>query len=604
MNRDLVSKLIALFCFVSLAVALIVAHRSPATGYELSPYAGTPSAVWVLMAIALVGGIGVVLHEVVTGRHEESRMYLVGFAVALMTAVAFLALPFVRDYVTWRGDHIGHFGYLQDMAQTGHIGSQNPYPIVHVLFFQIATVTGASTLSVVNLNTALLVPIFMLNTYLLATVILPRREHQLLAALIAGGAMVGLGRYYLIPNVWSIAMLPVVFYCYFRRDMVPFKILLVLLLIAYPFFHPLSALVLIVALAAIEVLKPLYWQRFRGRFRPLPAWADARPTLWPVLLETAVFLPWVLTRDAFASNRATFWDQLTSGWGSGEISDIAMTLAKVDVQGADLAILTTKLYGGLLILAGLACIGVVLLIKRWWAGHQDNSNGRLLFIGILLILGALSYVVFLLGMPGAEAFAPDRILIYVEIASIPVAAFVLWEWGKRQSSTALVWGVLFVVLIALSVLNFLGQYQSPYIMRPNEQITKTDIAGMSWYLDSKDPVLPSIFIVSPPKRFSEGILGTTATRSRPDIPYDAHFEDHFGYTQYKTLGEQFKGEVYATVHEYDKVVYQTVWATLDRFNDEDFARLEQDLTVERIYSNGVMDCLHISQGRGIGQAAS
>jgi len=529
-------------------------------------------------------------------------MYLVGFAVALMTAVTFLSLPFVRAYVTWSGDHIGHFGYLQDMTLTGHIGSQNPYPIVHVLLFQIATVTGASTLSVVNLNTALLVPVFTLSSYLLATLILPRREHQLLAALIAGGAMVGLSAYYLVPNLWSIAMLPVVLYCYFRREVFAFKIALIVLLLAYPFFHPLSALVLIVILVALEILKPLYWQRFRGRMRPLPAWADARPTFWPVILETAVFLPWVLTRNAFASNRATFWDQLTSGWGSGEISDIAGTLAKVDVHGADLAILTARLYGGLMILVGLAAIGVILLLRRWWAGHQDNSNGRLLFIGILGILGALTYFVFVLGMPGSEAFPAERLLIYVEIAAIPVAAFVLWEWGRRRSSTAFVWGVLFLVLIGLSTVNFLGHFQSPYIMRPNEQITRTDMAGMSWYLYSKDPEVPSICAMSPAKRFSEGIVGTTATRARQDLPYAAHFEDHFGYTQYKTLGEQFDTDVYGTLHEYDKMVYQTVWATLDRFNDDDFARLEEDLTVEKIYSNGVMDCLHISHTTTAGPA--
>ena len=125
---------------------------------------------------------------------------------------------------------------------------------------------------------------------------------------------------------------------------------------------------------------------------------------------------------------------------------------------------------------------------------------------------------------------------------------------------------------------------------------------MSWYLNSKDPVVPSICAVSPPKRFSEGILGTTATRARQDIPYNAHFEDHFGYNQHKTLGGQFTGEAYGTLHKYDKIVYQTVWSTLDRFNDEDFARLEQDLTVEKIYSNGVMDCLHISTTPDMGEA--
>src|SRR5512136_174980 len=96
-GRDITLKLIGLLCIVFVILALVLIHQSPATGYELSIYRGTPVLVWYLLFLSLVGGIGIVIHELATGRLHESRTYLVGFAVVLLTAVAFLCLPFVRN---------------------------------------------------------------------------------------------------------------------------------------------------------------------------------------------------------------------------------------------------------------------------------------------------------------------------------------------------------------------------------------------------------------------------------------------------------------------------------------------------------------------------
>jgi hypothetical protein len=603
MARSIALKMAAALCFVFLALAVIVAYQSPAAGYELSTYADTPVLVWVLVLLSLVGGIGIVIHELAAGRYQESRTYLIGFAVALLTVIVFLSLPFVRSYFTWRGDHIGHLGYVEDIFSTGHIGPVNPYPIVHVLFFQIASVTGASVLSVVNLNTALLVPVFVLNIYLLATVALPDRGQRLLVALIAGVAMVGISSYYLIPNTWSLAMLPLVFYCYFKHETFPFKVLLAVLVIAYPFFHPLSALVVIGALTVMELLRPLYSIFLRRRDMQVPSWVDSKPLLWPVLLGLAVFVPWVQTRDILESSRINLWEQLTTGRGPGEISEIGTALAKVEVHGVDLVALLGKMYGAFLLLAALALVGILLLVRQLPSGDRNSNKHRLLFLGVLFIIACLYYVAFVVGIPGAEAIAADRTLLYVEVAGIALAAFALWEWSRRARFRHFAWSGIFCLLLLVSILSISSHFFSPYVLRPNDQATQADIAGMKWYLDEKDPSVPAIYIMSPPRRFAEAVLGTTPTQSRIDF-YLTQFSDHFGYNEYGTLGEQYRGPVYGTINKFDKVVYQTVWQKVDRFNDADFRGLEQDSTVSRIYSNGAMDCLYVTPYPQIAQVES
>jgi hypothetical protein len=93
--------------------------------------------------------------------------------------------------------------------------------------------------------------------FLLTTVVLPNRGQQLMATLFTAGTIAALSRFNLVPNTWSILLLPLFFYCYFRREEPPFKVLLVLLIVAYPFIHPLSALIIIVSLVAIEFFKPV-----------------------------------------------------------------------------------------------------------------------------------------------------------------------------------------------------------------------------------------------------------------------------------------------------------------------------------------------------------
>lgn len=602
MTRDITLKLIALLCIVFVTTALFLMHRSPAVGYELSIYASTPVLVWYLLFLSLVGGIGIVIHELATGRFQERRTYLLGFAVILLTAVCFLCLPFVRNYVTWRGDQMGHIGFVEDIALTGHVPGFNPYPITHTLLYQIVLVTGSPIARVVNLNTALIFPVFVLSTYLLATAVLPHRGQQLLAALVAGGTLAALSRFNLIPNTWSMLLLPLLFYCYFNRGRFPFKVLLILLLIAYPFIHPLSSLMIIGALAVMELPKPLY-SRLLKRYRlQTPSWVGSRPVLWPLFLELTVSVPWVFTREWFRSNIDALWYQLTTFSGSQQGQEMGEKLGKVDLDIIGIIGIAVKLYGELLLFGILACLGILLLIKQLRSGKGNTSSFRLLLVGILFLLTSLFYVAFLIGIPGAEAISAPRLLVYVEIACITLMAFALWDIPSRARFRHAAWVAVSGLIIVAAVLNVAAHHASPYQIRPGEQITQADMDGMTWFLEEKDPLIYSYYIMSPADRFSQAILGTTTTNSRQDVKYVdlVQFEDHFGYLNpdgsdnYTTLGEQYSVDIYGSINKFDKVAYQTVWHNLDRFNDNDFWMLDQDPAVDRIYSNGATECLFIT----------
>jgi hypothetical protein len=553
---------------------------------------------WLLL-LSLAGGVGIVVHELLTSRYEERRTYLIGFAVILLGATAFLCLPFIRNYLaSTRGDLLGHAGYVIDIFRTGHIGDLNPYPVTHSLIAQITSITGLSVLQVVNLNTVLVLPIFILTTYLLATAVLPNKGQRLLVALVAGGTMAGISRYYLVPNTWSILMLPLLFYCYFKQDRVPFKILLVLLLVVYPFFHPLSSVVIMAALAVMELPKPVYSRLLRRLDMGVPSWIESRPVVWPILLEAAVFFPWVLSRPAFQKSAYIFLEQLATFSGSPGLREAGGDLAKANVHGLGILILMLKMHGELLIFLILATLAAILLVKQLRLGIRDSGKYRLLLLGILILLSVLFWAADFVGAPGTRVFAADRMVVYTEIACIPLVAFALWEIARRTRFSHLAKVSTCGLVILALVLNFRGHYNSPYLIRPNEQVTHRDMAGMTWYLDEKDPLVPAFYVMTPPERFTQSIVGIEATELRLDMPYFSQLETHFGYDNFTTIGEQYDGDRFININRFDRVVYQTVWQQLGRFNDADFERLEQDPTVDRIYSNGEMDVLFVSQNSG------
>ena len=604
LSRDVILKIVALFCIACVILAIVLAHRSPAAGYELSIYASTPCPVLWLLLMSLAGGVGIVLHEVFTSGYEVRRTYLVGFAVILLGAAAFLCLPIIRNYVaSSSADQLGHVGFLMDFMRspTGDWISRtnlNIYPLVFSLLTQIASITGLSALQVVNLNTALVLPIFVLMAYLLATAVFTNEGQRLLVALIAGGTMAGISRYYLLPNTWSILMLPLLFYCYFKQDRIPFRVLLVVLLVVYPFFHPLSSVVIMLALTVMELPKPVYSRLLRRLGVNVPRWIESRPVVWPILLEAAVFTPWVLTRQVLRSNVYGFWHQLATFGGGQGLQEAGNKLSKANVQGLGLAILMFKMYGELLIFLILATLAAILIVKQIRLGIGDSGKYRLLHFGVWIPLALLFFAADFVGVPALKVLAADRMLVYIETACIPFVAFALWEIVRRTRFSHLAEVGMSGLVILVLVLNFYGHYSSPYLVRPNDQVTNSDMAGMTWYLDEKDPLVSDFHVLTPPARFSQALFGWNITHSRQDLDYASEVETHFGYDNFTTIREQYGRDIYVSINRPDRVVYQTVWQNLGRFNDADFERLEQDPTVDRIYSNGEMDVLFVSEKSG------
>lgn len=588
-------KITAILCFFLLSLALHIASQTPATGYELSIYSATPSLVWFFLFISFIGGISILMHQIATKEYRYSRFWLIGLLILIISRVTLLYLPYIRGYVSWRGDNITHVGLVKDVLDSGHFAADNCYPITHLLLSQVISITGLSEIIVVNLSTTILSVIYLLSMYLLATIVLPSRGQQLMVLVLTGGVMIG-GRcnVLLMPNGWSVLLLPFLFYIYFKHRNFPYSVLLVIILILYPFFHPLSSFLVVVSLGVLELSRWLFYRFLKPKAKIISRLLS-QPLMIPILIELVIFLPWVLSFQQFHYNIQLMWRQITAGIGSDVIGQIDKSLDKVNVYGKDFIFLFIKMYGTTFVFIILALIGILLLWKEIRSGCISSKKYNLFYLSWMFLFYGLFYTYYLFGGPGSTALAGERILVYAEILTPQFAAFTLYRLFRKFYFNYLSYTSIICLVILVSSLSVVPLFFSPYIIQPNLQITHMDISGIAWFIDKKDRKIECANTLSNPARIMQGIIGYVDASKRSDINrYIPQIPDHFGYHEYSTLGDQYPQDKYVTIAQIDRMAYLTVWRQVGRFNEVDFERLENDPTVKKLYSNNELNVYYVS----------
>ena len=582
-------KILAIFCLFSLTAALLLAYDSPAQGYELSIYDSTPWPVWLLLFIGFIGGTAIIVHQVATAGYKKSRIWITGLAVLLLSKAVLLLIPYIRGYAGWAGDHLTHLGYIKDILLSGHFPSGDFYPVTHGLIFSIISVTGTD-IFMANLITAMLSILFVLFTYLLAKEILPDKGQQILSTLFASAILIG-GSYnvYLMPNGWSIFLLPLIYYLYFKSKILPFKILFIFLLILYPLIHPLSALIVIVSIASLELSKWIIPFVF-DRKQILASQINYKPSIIYVVIGLVSFLTWVLSFQSFRANIRLIWKQISTGFGPDPVAEIGWSLNKVNIHGLDFVTLLFKMYGAVLILILLSLIGTYIVMRSIRSvGLNVEGYRYLALVGLFFLTGA-SYAAYLIGVPGLEALSGGRILFYLEIMTPVLAVPALFMVLTKKNAFRLVRvGAVICVVFLASVPSIISLYPSPHTIQPSTQVTHMLFQGSEWFIEAKDETIGCAFIMTPPSRMADAIIGSAEAHGRTDLSRDLiQLPNHLGYAENSTLGATLSNR-YVTVSEFDREIYSSVWKMIGRFNDVDFKKMDIDYSVSKIYSNGGFD---------------
>ena len=114
-----------------------------------------------------------------------------------------------------------------------------------------------------------------------------------------------------------------------------------------------------------------------------------------------------------------------------------------------------------------------------------------------------------------------------------------------------------------------------------------DLNGADRLLNFKYSAINSVFIMSPVYRCLAGSLGHVEAGKFFGSSYkEANIKDHFNYTLSNNLGNSYTQNEYFMMTMFDKIIYEIVWNVVGRFRQKDFKKLGEDVSVDRLYSNG------------------
>lgn len=591
-------KGILITCFVLQAVALILIKNSPITGYEASIYTGTPIQVWLILFFCLTCGIGIMIHQVYTKNYEKSSLWIAGLLACSFSYFIVLLLPALRGYFIYgRFDIVTHLSTVVKLSSNHHIESQNAYPITHILIKEISDICNISPSTLFGYVPALFSMLFIIYVYLIARLVLPTKGHAI-SVIIATIAIFPALSPYLAPQQLSNMTLPLGLFIAIRylledsRVSKGYSILLVIMILLFPTFHPITALGLLIMVLTLALPAKAYGIVSRNNAARISNIVYERANS-AMLLLAVWWLFWMMRFRSFDFAVQSIYFTLSEG-GSSAASFLAEDIDLATEYGFSVTEQFFKGYGSALLYMVLTFVSCCLLIRKL---RSDNNLKNLFSLfGPLVILTSLYILLFGFNM----TLSPGRVFSYVMLLCVIFVGFLIYEilqgkhFAKGEKLIKLCFVAFVIILILVSVNRVLMVYPSRYSLAANDQVTITELEGMEWFLSNKDPNvnrLTRITLVS--DRLEELYLAQQGreslheggTYSLQDAPY------HFNYTNHRMLGESYEKDSYMMLNRQDRVRYTEIFPEVakDRFYPSDFERLERDVSINKLYSNAGLD---------------
>jgi hypothetical protein len=299
------------------------------------------------------------------------------------------------------------------------------------------------------------------------------------------------------------------------------------------------------------------------------------------------------------SSYLAFGQRISSmvSWLSGEIrgscSDLIMSrVSKVATTKNELFELIIKFFGHQIIYTILSLIAVLVIFKLF---YQNKKIKNLFRISVWFIIAGLMILFSLLAMASSLTQSAQRLVFlnFMMLVTPLLTGFAFYELFKNRHRTISI-AIIVAILVVSSTIGIFNIYPSTYLKQPTHQVTNMELTGVHWFFNYKN--VPDLYIgMGHLNRFSDAIYGHSQSREREVFStfYHSGIPDHFGYANHTTLGESYAQDRYMVISKQDKALYVEVYPEIGRFNDIDFERVEDDSTVDRLYSNGELDVFFV-----------
>ena len=569
--------------FAALAVATLVAHRNPASGYEQSVYAGTPTGVWigleVAFAVALVVGL-------LAGAGR-----LRGVAVALGAGATTLlaGLPVVRGYRFYGGaDSLTHLGWTRELLAGDLSPLEVIYPGVHTFGVLLSAAVGfdiTHSLMLVVLAFAVLYVVF---------VTLAVRQ---LTDTTVGAVLGGFTAFFLLPinhvvtglnphpitqasMFFALVLFLLVKYVLGDADRGVFGgvgTLLALSSVAVVLYHPQQSVVVVLFFGTVAAL-----QFVRGRFGDA---APGRPLFGQALVAAAAFAVWLPFHGAITRQMRVIATRIagfllgTNDRAVGSV--VADRGASLTTIGSGIGEVFLKLFAVSAVVSGLAGLLFLAMLRGRIERPTVDRTVRSLFVG-LVVLGAFGGLHFVGNL--SSLFFRYFAMVMVAVSILGAVQITRLSGGREVLSGARFAGIGLAILVLLAA-SGATLYSSPFIYQPSEQKTEMQLEGYEATFETVGSDADPLGVGYPAWRYRHAAYGPTGLNwsgdSVPPPVLRGNLTTHYGDGRYVVLTE------------FDRQRETTAYRGI-QYSDRELARFEQYDGVHRVRSNGEVDLYYVS----------
>jgi len=400
-------------------------------------------------------------------------------------------------------------------------------------------------------------------------------------------------------------LLPFILYLFYRSrkeaiNSNRYIIILVLTLLATPFWHPTDGGLFLAGIFLVMGFALWLRERFAKSRDQLPATtALIKPgeLVNPALIVAVVWLAWFSATWMFSRYVISLRDALFLGWGTTETELYLNWFSRAAIPLSDALLVSLKRQGEQL--PYLLTAGIISLITWWRVIFTRKKVAPNHAIFSLLFIASAIAILLLAFIPVPFEFT--RLIPYAILPATVLCGLGLYDLLQNLRRQTLIAAIIIVIAGFTTAQGVLNTYPSPFTLGANSYVTLADIAATEWLLKKQDENLLIEDVVMNQYNLAGSINGRQGVPGNFRIWWNTEAPDHFGYDEYDTFGEAYRDDAYFLSHDMARVYYTerlqgypTGW----RWTPADFARLETDPSVSRIYNNGGFEIFYIAGAAG------
>lgn len=545
----LLSNIIS-FLFVSFTI-LSIPHTK---GYEVSIYSATPTIFWISIIIGLLNGIYIII--LVFYKKIDQNWIILGVFEIILFNTLVIILYAIKGYIFYfvRGDTASYIGMAKDISGYGTFFDYNFYPLTSILISQLNQISNISINEISKYLSSLFFGSYILFIYCWSKSLYEDKKF-IYASIISATPILfpwfSTSIYHMLLSVLSI---PILFYCIRRSLDIRFRFLSIILIITYPFFHPITAVIVIIYLLTIYIYELINEDKI-----------DKMVSIELILMAFITFIGWITWQYYILHDVKLIILQIIGSFDAPTTANQAeyffQKLGLVDILRS---FLISSIHQ--IIFYIISIIGIFYILK--------DRKKKLLSSAICLLIGSIFILVLFFT---SRSHTPDR-LIYLNpnmTLMSPIMGYAIYKSRYR--------GYMFIGIVFSLVIVIFSVYQSPIIIRPNDQATNYEMKSMDWLISRKNVQIKTIDLQSPIFRYADAIYGSNFSLNRGDLHnYDYKVKDHFGNQNdiFRTYEDR-----YLIITRYDILAYTKVWKKVNRFNEDDFISIDLSNNINKIFDN-------------------